>query len=72
MQILTEEGKEPEVLQEILFGGDQLTEERATNVQRAFLDEETEYSRLKGLSPKFEDWHAKVTLYEVSKIFLNY
>lgn len=48
-----------------MFGGDQLTEERAVNVQKGFLDGENQYDQLKGLSPKFEDWHLKRTLYEV-------
>ena len=53
-----------DIIHTIHFGGDQLTEERAINVQRAFLDGDTQYEKLKGLSPKFEDWHAKKTLYE--------
>ena len=57
---------EKEVLDTIPFGGDQLTEERAINVQKGFLDGENKYEKLQGLSPKFEDWHAKKTLYEVS------
>ena len=54
-----------EVLQKIPFGGDQLTEERAINVQKSLLDGETIYERLAGLQPKIEDWHLKVTLYQV-------
>eukprot|EP00111_Clytia_hemisphaerica_P016220 TCONS_00047979-protein len=50
---------------DIPFGGDQLTEERAVNSQKARLDGENDLEKLKGLSPKFEDWHAKKCLYEV-------
>jgi len=55
-----------QVLSPILIGGDQLTEERITNVQRAYLDGENCYERLQGLQPKFEDWHLKKTLYQVT------
>ena len=65
--IINTEGKEvKEILKKIPFGGDQLTEERAINIQKALLDGETSYERLAGLQPKFEDWHLKVTLYVVS------
>ena len=60
--------KHCEIIKPILFGGDQLTEERAINTRRAFLDGETKFEKLKGLSPKFEDWHAKKTLYEVTTV----
>jgi len=50
---------------QIPFGGDLLTEERAINIQKAFLDGDNSFERLEGLSPKFEDWHLKKTLYEV-------
>jgi len=46
-----------------------LTEERAINTQKAFLGGENQLKRLQGLQPKFEDWHLKKTLYEVS--FIN-
>jgi hypothetical protein len=50
----------------IFFDGDELTEERARNVQWAFMDGDDEKDRLKGLDPNHTDWHAKVTLYMVS------
>ena len=64
--IVNNDGVETEeVLIKIPFGGDQLTEERAINVQKALLDGETTYERLAGLQPEIEDWHLKVTLYQV-------
>lgn len=54
-----------DVLHSVNFGGDQLTEERAINVQKAFLDGDFDAEKLLGPDPKHEDWHAKVTLYEV-------
>ena len=41
-------------------------EERARNVQWAFVDGDDAIDCLKGLDPSHTDWHAKVTLYEVS------
>ena len=49
----------------IFFGGDQLTEERARNVQRARADGETRTERLDATWPKNEDWHAIRTAYKV-------
>ena len=60
-----EEIEDDEVAAKIPFGGDQLTEERAINVQKALLDGDTEFTKLAGLQPKFEDWHLKKSLYEV-------
>ena len=54
-----------QVLKPIHFGGDQLTEERAINVQIAMDNGETVYKRIGGLMPKSEDWHLKKTFYEV-------
>lgn len=50
----------------IFFGGDQLTEERARNVQLARSDGEDTLERLQGVWPKNEDWHAIRTAYKVS------
>ena len=58
-----------EAAMKIPFGGDQLTEERAINVQKALLDGETDFTKLAGLQPKFEDWHLKRTLYGVCSIY---
>ena len=60
------DGQAVDVLSKISFGGDQLTEERTANTQKAFLAGATVMKRLQGLSPKFEDWHLKKTLYQVS------
>ena len=49
----------------IFFGGDQLTEERARNMQFARMDGKTPKERLQGLWPIFEDWHGIRTAYEV-------
>jgi len=54
-----------DVIQPLLFGGDQLTEERAINAQRGFLDARNDYEMMQGLKPIYEDWHLKRTLYEV-------
>jgi cyanate lyase len=49
----------------IFFGGDQLTEERARNVQRARADGQDQKERLEAVFPKNEDWHAIRTAYKV-------
>ena len=49
----------------LFFGGDQLTEERARNIQRARADGETGKERLDTIWPKNEDWHAIRTAYKV-------
>ena len=49
-----------------LFGGDQLTCERARNSQRHRKDAATSSERLEGLVSTTEDWHAKMNLYEAS------
>ena len=53
------------VLEPIFLDDDQLTEERARNVQWVFQDGDNVYDRLKGLDPTHADWHAKVNLYQV-------
>ena len=54
-----------EVLEKVFFGGDQLTEERATNARDARSDGDNEFERLEGVIPKVEDWHASRILYQV-------
>ena len=54
-----------DILSRVPFGGDQLTEERIVNTQKAFLGGDTQFKRLQGVDAKFEDWHLKKTLYEV-------
>lgn len=53
------------ILQPIFLDGDQLTEERARNVQLVFQDGDDQFDRLQGLDPTHADWHAKVNLYKV-------
>lgn len=47
------------------FGGDQLTRERAYHAQDTKLQSKDPKSRLVGLVPKVEDWHTRVTFYQV-------
>lgn len=49
----------------MFFGGDQLTEERARNVQKSRADGQTTTERLDAIWPKNEDWHAIRTAYKV-------
>ena len=49
----------------MFFGGDQLTEERARNVQKSRADGQTITERLDATWPKNEDWHAIRTAYKV-------
>ena len=46
----------------ILFGGDQLTVERATGSKQERNNESRDKERLEGLVTVVEDWHAKVCL----------
>ena len=50
----------------LLFGGDQLTVRNARSAQTASSSETSGLSRLEGLVPVFEDWHARVCLLTVS------
>ena len=52
-------GGEIEVLQKVIFDGDQLTEERARNCQWANTLARTPTERLEGITPAFADWHLK-------------
>ncbi len=54
-----------------LFGGDHVTVARAIGAQRIRANSEDGLSRLKGLVPVVEDWHAKVCLLGVSIIFFG-
>ena len=54
----------------IFFGGDQLTEERARNVQKSRADGKSTAERLDATWPKNEDWHAIRTAYKVCQIAL--
>ena len=55
-----------EVFVPVLFGGDQLTRERAYHAQDAKLQSPTPIRKLLGLVPKCEDWHARTSFYQVS------
>ena len=44
----------------VLFGGDQLTVERARGAQKAVLDGNTRYDRIGSLIPQIEDFHAQM------------
>lgn len=50
---------ETEVLQKVIFDGDQLTDERARNCQWANTLARTQLERLEGITPAFADWHLK-------------
>lgn len=52
----------------VVFGGDQLTEERAAGVQRLRQNGATPQARLSGLLPTAESWHAKMALLFVSTV----
>ena len=49
----------------VLFGGDQLTVERAVGSKRERCNECRGTDRLEGLVPVIEDWHAKVCFLKV-------
>ena len=52
-------------LSTVIFGGDQLTEDRARNVQLARSDSAATLERLQGVWPENEDWHATRIAYKV-------
>ena len=53
-------------LSTVIFGSDQLTEDRARNVQLARSDSADTLERLLGVWPENEDWHATRIAYKVS------
>lgn len=53
------------VLERLFFGGDQLTDERASNCKDARSDGDTKFERLEGFLSKVEDWHAIRLMYQV-------
>lgn len=57
-----------EVFVPALFGGDQLTRERAYHAQDAKLQSPTPIRKLLGLGSKCEDWHARTSFYQVGII----
>ena len=54
----------------IFFGGDQLTRERAGGALDARLQGSNPLSRLEGVTPKIEDWHALMCFYQVHKAYI--
>ena len=52
----------------VVFGGDQLTEQRAPGVQRPRQNGATPQARMSGLLPTAESWHAKMALLIVSAL----
>ncbi len=52
-------------VQIIFVGGDNLTEQRARNLQEAMAEVDNEFDRLEGLVTKNEDWHAIQYVYKV-------
>ena len=52
----------------LLFGGDQLTRERAHNAKDAKLQSADPLKKLQGIIPKIEDWHARFTFYQVFRV----
>ena len=61
--------KDGEVLYKTVMHGDQLTEERARNVQWTYKNGETSAERLEGLEPTFSEFHLKMCLFEVRCFF---
>lgn len=53
----------------LLFGGDQLTVERATCTKEHNDNEPRGLDRLQGFLPVVEDWHAKVCLLTVRPLY---
>ena len=49
----------------VLFGGDQLTVERAMGAKKEQNNKDRGVDRLEGMIPVIEDWHAKVCLLKV-------
>ena len=60
------------LIHKILFGGDQLTAARARSAKNAKSNSASPLSRLEGLVPCAEDWHAKLNLLEVKNDQLFY
>ena len=54
-----------EILHPTIMHGDQLTEERARNVQWTYRMGNTSYERLEGIEPTFSEFHLKMCHYEV-------
>jgi len=57
--------EDKEILHPTVMHGDQLTEERARNVQWTYRLGDTSSDRLEGIEPTFSEFHLKMCLYEV-------
>lgn len=60
--------KDGEILHKTVVHGDQLTEERARNVQWTYKLGETDADRLGGLELTFSEFHLKMCMFEVNLI----
>lgn len=60
-----------DILHPTIMHGDQLTEERARNVQWTYHFGDTSFERLEGIEPTFSEFHLKMGLYEVIQVFVN-
>lgn len=56
----------------VLSGGDYLTFERHKEAQSAMQDARTPSSRMEGLIPKIEDFHAQMKWMQVHVLLLTY
>lgn len=50
----------------ILLGGDQLSQARARSALKSKANSQAPQKKLEGLIPTIEDWHTKLTLFEVN------
>lgn len=58
--------KDGQILHKTVVHGDQLTEERARNVQWTYKLGETQADRLEGLECSFSEFHLKMCMFEVN------
>ena len=54
----------------VMLGGDQLSVVRTRSALKVKSNAETPSKRLEGIIPTVEDWHAKLTLFEVSILIM--
>jgi len=54
-----------------LIGGDQLTVARIRGTQCLRASEDKRVNRYEGLAPVVEDWHARMTLLKVIKLYIS-